>query len=61
MTATRNLEVAHRVDGNVAEVKELTHDVRKSVKVIKEVTRGIDDNVKDTKQGANILCPPCAY
>jgi hypothetical protein len=31
MTATRNLEVAHHVDGNVAEVKELTHDVRKSV------------------------------
>lgn len=58
MTATRNLEVAHHVDSNVVEVKELTHDVRKRVEEIEEVTRGVDDNVKDTKQGANVHSPP---
>jgi hypothetical protein len=53
MTAMRNLEVTHHVDGNVTVVKELTRDVHESVKVIEEVTRGVDDNVKVTKQGAN--------
>jgi hypothetical protein len=61
MNATRNLEVAHHVDGNVAVVKELTPYVHESVKVIEEVTQGIDDNVKVTKQGANVLSPPCTY
>jgi hypothetical protein len=45
MMMTRNLEVTHHVDGNVAVVKELTRDVH--------------ENVKETKQGAYVLSPPC--
>jgi len=52
MTVTRNLEVTHHIDDNVAVVKELTHDVQANVKVVEDVTRRIDDNVESTKDGA---------
>ena len=69
MTATRNLEVTHRVDVNVIATQELTHrveevmhDVDGNVKETKELTRDvrdnvvtIDDNVKEAKHGPPIL------
>ena len=39
MTATRNLEVTHRVDSNVAMVRD-------NVKVVEEVTRGADVHIR---------------
>jgi len=66
MTATRNLEVTHRVDVNVmatqdkvTTIEEVIHDVDGNVKEANELTRDvrdnvitIDDNVKVTKHGA---------
>jgi len=59
MTATRNLEVTHRVDVNVMATQEVIHDVDGNVKETKELTRDvrdniitIDDNVKVTRHGA---------
>ena len=52
MTATRNLEVTHRVDVNVMATQEVIHDVDGNVKETKELTRDVHDNVKVTRHGA---------
>ena len=64
MTASRNLEVTHRVDDKVTTIEEAVHDVGCNVKAtqelthlvddrvmtIKEVVHGVDGNVKETKE-----------
>jgi hypothetical protein len=61
MTATRNLEINHRVDANVMATQELTHRVNDKVTTIGEVIHDvcdnvitIDDYVKWTRHGAQI-------
>ena len=49
MAVTRNLEVAHHIDGNVMAVKGIVDNIDGNVKASKEVIRGIDGNVKETK------------
>jgi hypothetical protein len=50
MTATRNLEVTHRVDVNVMTTQELTHHVDDKVTTIEEVIHDVDGNVQETKE-----------
>ena len=50
MTATRNLEVTHRVDVNVIATQELTRHVDDKVTTIEEVIHDVDGNVKETKE-----------
>ena len=63
MTAARNLGVTHRVDNNVAVIKEvicdvhnvvkeskdLTHQVGVSMNVLEDVARSVSDDVKAAK------------
>ena len=49
MAVVRNLEVTHRVDGNVEVTKVLTEDIDDNVKATKALTEDVGDNVKATK------------
>ncbi|KAI9511099.1 hypothetical protein F5148DRAFT_422001 [Russula earlei] len=49
MMAIRNLEVTHRVDSNVKEVKALTKVIDDDVKATKGLIHDIDDTFKATK------------
>ena len=49
MMVVRNLEVTHRVDGNVKATKVVAEDIDNNVKATKVVTEDIDNNVKVTK------------
>ena len=49
MAVVRNLEVTHRVDGNVEATKVLTEDIDDNVKATKALTEDVGDNVKATK------------
>jgi methyl-accepting chemotaxis protein len=49
MVVARNLEVTHRVDGNVEATKVLTEDIDSNVKATKAVTEDVSDNVNATK------------
>jgi hypothetical protein len=49
MMVVRNLEVTHRVDGNVKATKVVAEDIDDNVKATKVVTEDIDNNVKVTK------------
>jgi hypothetical protein len=53
MTALRNLEVTHHVDGNVIATKMITEDIDDNVKATKVLTEDIDNNVKATKLHMN--------
>jgi hypothetical protein len=46
MVLVRNLEVAHRVDGNVEATKVLTEDIDDTVRATKALTEDVGDNVK---------------
>ena len=46
MVVVRNLEVAHRVNGNVEATKVLTEDIDDNVKATKALTEDVGDNVK---------------
>jgi methyl-accepting chemotaxis protein len=46
MISARNLEVTHRVDGNVEATKVLTENIGDNVKAMKALTEDVDDNVK---------------
>jgi hypothetical protein len=46
MISARNLEVTHRVDGNVEATKVLTEDIDSNVKATKVITEDVSDNVK---------------
>jgi hypothetical protein len=47
MIAARNLEVAHRVDGNVEATKVLTEHIDDNLKATMALAGDVDDNVKD--------------
>ncbi|KAH9985686.1 hypothetical protein BJV77DRAFT_1152736 [Russula vinacea] len=47
MAVTRNLEVTHRVNGNVMAVKGTVHNIDGNVEAIKEVIRVVNDSVED--------------
>jgi methyl-accepting chemotaxis protein len=49
MVVVRNLEVTHRVDGNVEATKVLTEDIDSNVKATKALTEDVSDNVNATK------------
>jgi len=49
MAVVRNLEVTHRVDGNVEATKVLTEDIDDNVNATKALTEDIGDNVNATK------------
>lgn len=49
MIAARNLEITHRVDGNVEASKVLTENIDNNVKATIALTEDVDDNVKATK------------
>ena len=46
MVVVRNLEVAHRIDGNVETTRVLTEDIDDNVKAAKALTEDVSDNVK---------------
>ena len=46
MVVVRNLEVTHRVDGNVEATKVLAEDIDDNVKATKALTKDVGDNVK---------------
>ena len=46
MVVVRNLEVTHRVDGNVEATKVLTEDIDDNVKVAVALTEDVGDNVR---------------
>jgi hypothetical protein len=46
MAVVRNLEVTHRVDGNVEATKVLAEDINDNVKATKALTEDVGDNVK---------------
>jgi len=50
MVVVRNLEVTHRVDGNVEATKVLAEDIDDNVKATKALTEDIGDNVNATKE-----------
>ncbi len=50
MAAARNLEVTHRVDDNVATIKEAIHDIDSNVKMMKDLTSEVDGDVKAIKE-----------
>jgi hypothetical protein len=47
MIAARNLEVTHRVDGNVEATKVLTENIDNNIKATMALTEDVDGNVKD--------------
>jgi methyl-accepting chemotaxis protein len=49
MIVARNLEITHRVDGNVEASKVLTENIDNNVKATISLTEDIDGNVKATK------------
>ena len=49
MAVVRNLEVTHRVDGNVEATKVLTEDIDDNVKATKALAEDVSDNVNATK------------
>jgi hypothetical protein len=49
MVVVRNLEVTHRVDGNVEATKVLTEDIDNNVKATKALTEDVSNNVNATK------------
>jgi len=49
MMVVRNLEVTHRVDGNVEATKVLTEDIDNNVNATKALTEDVGDNVRVTK------------
>ena len=49
MVVVRNLEVTHRVDGNVEATKILTEDIDGNTKATKALTEDVGDNVNATK------------
>jgi hypothetical protein len=49
MVVVRNLEVTHRVDGNVEATKVLTEDIDNNVKATKALTEDVSENVNATK------------
>ena len=51
MVVVRNLEVSHRVDGNVEATKVLTQDIDDDVKATKALTEDVSDNVKMIDHG----------
>ena len=62
MAVTRNLEVTHRVDGNVMGVKGTVHNIDGNVEAIKEVIRVVNDSVEvskglshDVDAGVNVI------
>ena len=57
MVVVRNLEVTHRVDGNVEATKVLAEDIDDNVKATKALTEDIGDNVNATKECTQCPCP----
>jgi hypothetical protein len=55
MTAARNLEITHHVDGNVQAIKVLAGNVDANVKVTKGVARRVDKNLKALRDGTRCL------
>jgi hypothetical protein len=49
MIAARNLEITHRVDGNVETTKVFTENIDKNVKATMALTEDVNDDVKATK------------
>jgi methyl-accepting chemotaxis protein len=50
MTTARNLEVTHRVDDNVATIKEVIQDVDGNIRMTKELTHNVDSNVMTMRE-----------
>ncbi|KAH9953187.1 hypothetical protein BC827DRAFT_167795 [Russula dissimulans] len=55
MTAARNLEITHHVDGNVQAIKVLAGNVDANVKVTKGVARRVDKNLKALRDETDTL------
>ena len=49
MIAGRNLEITHRIDGNVEATKVVAENIDDNVKAAMALTEDVDDNVKATK------------
>jgi len=49
MAVVRNLEVTHRMDGNVEATKVLTEDIDDNVKATKALTENVGDNINATR------------
>jgi len=49
MTAARNLEVTHHVDGKVTTIKEVVRDVDSNVKEAKELTHQVGVHVNEVE------------
>ena len=49
MIASRNLEITHRIDGNIETTKVVTENIEENVRATMALTEDVDGNVKVTK------------